>query len=558
MTTHADLSVLANSLSINDTLITTPMDSKSVVWIPDQNNGSYNGELVWDLNQLGSSNKWLDLSNAFIQVPYIVSMKSNANINAAVNEFSLGLKNGYFSIIDSINVEMAQKTVMTNQRFTNVKTNFELLTSLDKATLEKIGPSIGFWPDTPAYTFLSDGTVGDVNGSGFRNNKETSSAGYLSTIKYNEGFIKRRDKTTAYKPDSVVRTDVQTIAENMARSYFTTSDVAVPNPDANTVYNWVIIATIYLRDICDVFKSIPLSKCSDIRIVIKYNSVDFTLTETSDGTHISITSYNQLSGNTNPVLIGDGLGSFNGIIIADGPGGAGNKSKTIQIRTNVMKNNLSTSFSYKTMTSTRLYVPAYDIMPQYAAEYISKHPKVKFGFNSFYQYNFNVDAGNPFNMNVITGIQNVQNILIIAYPNGTVPTTDSSNIYGAATQKLEVWQSPWDTAPNTSPCAIRDLQIQLGGKNIWNSNEQYDFESFLNELADYNKGSGLINMSDFEKGYRFYFANLSRHMGSDNKFGKSIIITGTNPYDNLKLSLLVFVSYRKELSFETATGMIVE
>jgi hypothetical protein len=69
--------------------------------------------------------------------------------------------------------------------------------------------------------------------------------------------------------------------------------------------------------------------------------------------------------------------------------------------------------------------------------------------------------------------------------------------------------------------------------------------------------SGLISQNDFENGYRFIVADLSRtpSEATDN-VSKSISVIGTNLGDK-PISIYWFLVFQREVEMDTATGSLI-
>jgi hypothetical protein len=69
--------------------------------------------------------------------------------------------------------------------------------------------------------------------------------------------------------------------------------------------------------------------------------------------------------------------------------------------------------------------------------------------------------------------------------------------------------------------------------------------------------SGLISQNDFENGYRFIVADLSRtpSEATDN-VSKSISVIGTNTGDK-PISIYWYLVFQREVELDTATGSLI-
>ena len=164
-------------------------------YIQDQNSGVYNGQILFDTSVLSNSGQWLAYSEAYIQIPFVMTFQSSTDVSAAnayVQGFAMGLKNGYYQLIDSIQVDYNNKNIIGLQPFTNFFVNYKVMSSFSADDLKKWGPTIGFNPDSAGSG--SYAAAANANGDGSSNNvvNPASALTYASQIDpYNAGLLKR-------------------------------------------------------------------------------------------------------------------------------------------------------------------------------------------------------------------------------------------------------------------------------------------------------------------------------------------------------------------------------
>lgn len=502
----------------------TDMLSKEVAWISDSNGSSYAGQVVFDLSSFGQTNKWLSYGEAYIEIPYVIAAKSTVDVTTLINSGSIFMKDGFHQLIDNIAIEFNQKTVVQVQNFTNVHTQFKLLTSSSAEDLLKNSALTGFFGDEiESYTYKA---ASDAAGIGYFNNTVTS----------------RKTATTSFDvtaKDTEFPTLVASESINAGRSYYRNDGGA----GAARYYYWVVMAQIRLRDITDFFDRIPLCKTTDVRIIISYNSVQFDLVgSNATPSLLTIANYQQISGHTNPLIINTTM-----------PNGGG----TLTVRSNVVKHGL-TGGTDPTLPvgQCRIYLPIYKISDSVSLAMIQNFPTSTFEYNDIYTYVVpSITAGSSFVHTLTTGIVNPQYVVVIPFPKTN----------GLAGLGVATYQSPFDTAPGTSSNIIlRDFNIQVAGLNVFQANERYDWEQFTDELVKINAidgnnqvglTSGILSYDRWQKAYRMYVADLRRREQSNDNVTKSIVVSATNTA-NCEIELLCFVSYRKSLSINTSTGTI--
>lgn len=506
----------------------TSMISKEVAYIPDSNSGSYNGQVTFDLSSLGQTNKWLSYGEAYIMMPYVVSMKSSADWTVGsptgpyVTNSSICLKDGFHQLIDNVQVEYNQKTVCQTQNFNNMHTQFKLLSKSSAEDFLKNGPSLGFIGDTvDSYTYAATGTasgVGYVNTTG--NIFAVQRAGLVAD---SEGVVSAFPRI--YNAERV---------EQAGSSYYKNNAEAAEN----RIYYWVYMAQIRLSDITDFFDRIPLCKSTDLRITLTYNSCTMDITKVITSKIVTITNYSQLSGHSCPYMFFNNDKDVAGVLtITSGI------VKTSQVSPNTPIN------------SCRLYVPMYKINDQVSLKMLQSYPVTKFEYNDLFTFVIPSQAKGAFTHTLSTGIINPQYLIVIPVPK----TNSLGGLFGIST-----YQSPFDSCPGTtSNVGISDFNCMVGGENVFQNNQKYEFETFINEVAKLNAiegnnvlgfTSGILDFNKWRKAYRYYVADLRRREQSNDNVTKSIVLSGTNACANEIIELICIIAYRKSVSINTMNG----
>lgn len=555
----ADITTLQKSMLEPENI--TPFTEKQVLFINDTNGGSYNGSITFDTTVLSNSGRYLDYSDASIQVPLVVSMVGSVDLTGAnvVHAFTTGLKSGHYNLIDSIQVDYQNKNVVQQQSFTNFYVNYKILSEWSSDDLEKYGAATGVSPDSPAsFTFQN---AASSRGLGITNNVPfftpavklyTQAAPIQST---NDGFARRLENSAVASVAGVagygaLPTMVTSASfNNVGQSYLT-------NPAAGgaaAVYFFSIAATIRLKDICDFFDKIPILKGAQIRMNINYNACSFRLTNVAVGPTTTLTTYTQIAGRTCPVLVpGCQAGAPYNAVVAAGNG-------TFDVEYNVLRTtNVGAGTAVNAfLRSCQLFVPAYTMAADIEAKYLTSSPIKTIVYNDIYQYTVSsVAALGSFNAILTNGILNPQKLIIIPFvnPAGTGTASDE-------------FKSPFDTAPSTTGplVSISNFQVQVSGKNMFDHPVNYDFEMFRNEVSKtgINGGvttglsSGLITKRMFQFGYRYYVCDLARRLESANSIPLSVQISGTNG-SNTIVDYYCVILYERNISIESSSGVVVQ
>lgn len=205
----------------------------------------------------------------------------------------VGMKNGFYQLVNSIIVSYGNTNVVQLQEFTNMYINFKALTTWSQDDLAKYGASLGFHPDTASsYAYNDDGTSNaHTTGNGLTNNTVAmttlptlAATGFVGES-VNNGFLERLRVTgfdASAGMDGVIAKMspvLKTIPKTVGKSYYTTTGTGV-----DKIYYWNVMATIRLRDLHNFFENIPIIKGGLLNIVINYNACNFKIDVTADAT----------------------------------------------------------------------------------------------------------------------------------------------------------------------------------------------------------------------------------------------------------------------------------
>lgn len=550
-----------------------PSETKSVATekrmyqIYDQNGGSYNGQIQFDTSSLSNSGQWLAYSEAYIQIPYVVSMQSRqvaggavapVDISATYTAFSLGLKSGYYNIIDSISVELNNSNVVQKQDFLNFYVNYKCLTSFSNDDLFKWGPTIGFWPDTSGAAAYSGAASG--SGDGYSNVEDLRTvATFTKPSNFNEGFLTRRAKTTAFNGYGGLPTMSAATAQTYGKNTITTNGAG-----AAQVISWVVLATIRLKDLTDFFDKYPLTRGSFFRINVNYNACFSNIVAAAANTR-TFGSHIVESGNTNPMLVPSATANNSGAAVnAAIFAGANAADRQYNIACGVGSNRLLRLAGVTPalpINQCRLYVPAYTLNPTVEKNLITVNPIRQVKYLDVYTYPITGVANNTQISRILSnGVVNPKYLIVLPYADGTFAGT-----FAAVT--VPVWQSPFDTAPATStPLArINNFQVQVAGQNMWQAPIQYDFSHFNDEVSAVNAingglstgmNCGLIGLHEWSNDYTMYVCDISRRVPSEDNVQKSIYIQGTNN-SGVQMSYMCIVLFERSIKVDMRTGLLV-
>lgn len=105
-------------LSQESQMTSEPFVSRQLVYVIDQNNGAYNGQIQLDTSALSNSGKYASYSEAYFEIPIVMRLTATSanaqdiTVQGLENSFAAGLKNGYHQLIHSISVEYNNTSVV--------------------------------------------------------------------------------------------------------------------------------------------------------------------------------------------------------------------------------------------------------------------------------------------------------------------------------------------------------------------------------------------------------------------------------------------------------------
>lgn len=543
-----------------------PMIEKRVYFVQDSNSGVYNGNIVIDTSSLSQTGQYADYSSAFLMIPFCVYLKSDKSggINASANAFMAGLKAGNHQIVHSLQCDLNNTNIISQQPLLNHWVSYKLMSSFSQGDVTKFGASIGFIPDSAtSVTYNTTATV--LQGQGTTNNQVAP----ISTVPFfqsasapmtnNDGFFRRM---LAQNYPLLTQSGQQGLSGNpelnatrcnqIAKSYVT-DDGGI---GAARVFTLNICAIIRLRDLADWFSKVPLQKGAFYRFTVTYNSASGSMNNPYSGNADSWVDvlYTQKTGQTCPIMLSS---AATGNPLATPVQGAAN---TLTWSCGVVNSGVA-GYSTPQLSACRLYVPHYSMSAEAEMEFLSKRPKSVVRYRDLYQYTLaNVASGGNVTQILTNGVRNPKRLVII--PQISAGTANT----GMAANTGSPYQSVVDSSPAT--CAygsiLTNLQVFVAGQSVFQSVEQYSFDQFLNESAS-DKAingalttgiqSGLISQQMYESAYGFITVDISRRVPSEIDLVKSVSIQATNNSAK-QLDLICFIEYERSIVLDNVTGAI--
>ena len=546
--------------TINSELTTSEFVDKQWLYVNDNNNGSYSSQIVIDTTPLANSGGWVNWSEALLLMPLVLQIESATGegisaTSATGYDFVVALKNGYWNILHSMNVEFNNGSVIQQTPFMNLWCSFRALTSWSNDDVKDWGCVCGFSPDTStSWGFNPDDQTATYNGGSgyglFNNNTsplvQIQIVGDLSTATgqdnadiraynfstastnssqsakylYNQGLFNRM-KFINYDPVATDTYDGYSLGQQYLLSQTASQQIFRTCVQYNTANGFIarsvsIDAVIRLKDIADMFCKMPMTKGGTFRMYLNTNQVYFQALQqptlydgnlTGDTGAIVSAGIQTLvqppiilgGGGTNPVMLAScNAGQGSSTLVPPQGSGVATNYNTLSVALSIVRTqfNQINNIVSAPITSCRLYAPVYTLSPLSEQRLLSLSPTKKVVYEDIFYYQFPNQAGQQtFNLLVSNGIPNIRKVLVQALVNKAyngVPITINGTT-GVTTSTL---LSPYTTTGGTpDPISINNFQIQISGKNLFINQLQYDWEEFVEQLVSSNQLNGSLTTS---------------------------------------------------------------
>jgi hypothetical protein len=322
--------------TINTEISSSEFVDKQWLYVNDNNNSSYSGQIVIDTTSLSNCGQYLNWMESFLTIPLVLQLQSSAGGSlptATPADFMVGLKSGYWNIIHSLIVEYNNSNVVQQVPYLNVFNSFKANTSWSDGDVENWGSLTGYYPDSAdswVYNTFGYNPAGSANilnafGSGICNNsnspyvqltnyagvwipalagtpgapatfptieegtdimnvvsynEETQATSFSSAVRsstYNKGFY-RRQQWLNFSPQNNPG-GLGQFGSNQSALITTAQMSAIFRSYTQAIPQqraYVFDAVIRMKDICDMFSKMPMVKGGTMRLYINTNQCYFT------------------------------------------------------------------------------------------------------------------------------------------------------------------------------------------------------------------------------------------------------------------------------------------
>jgi hypothetical protein len=545
----------------------------------DINNGVYQASLPvveFDLNSIYKSDQFTNTEDLFIVTPIVMSAicsdaAGTTTYAAPTAGYSvMALKNNYQNLVHQIDVTLDGKTLHDNQSFTNVYSNFKLLSSMNANDLLCNNTGLGLAPEldneksmkfvtTPAN--LTSG-VGLVNNLCFENGAAGSGSCQPNISQngqqFNKAIFNRMNRivdTTANNANGIYG-GAKVVTESNLKSdfkpYYTVAS------DGKTMY-WFDYSIINLKYLVDSLAQIGIVRRLNLRLRVTYNmgSVQMVINTPGVAATQNYTSFSHTFGGSCPFTL-------NWLPLAAAAGGFNAAAVSLHACISLVKpatsiNNVAITQVSHPLSSCRIYYSNIKLANDIATKYVTENRAKQVIYERIiFSSDNNIGVG---------GTQQKTICASVKYPIGLlcVPLLSKSGTGGAITAALgfSQYESPWDTCPATvAPIALTNVIVQLGGTSVTGTAMNYSFENFMQQVAiaesltsaDAGLSVGLINQAFWESN-RYYWFDLSRSRDADKVTGRDLTISYTNS-SNVPIDCLYYVAYLDKMTIDVETGIV--
>ena len=539
--------------------------------ILDNQNGNYGGnQSVVDTSQLSNSNKYLSYREAYLSVPLLLTLTSDAIAFGPATfgtscDYTLGLKNWFGSIIHSLTLDYNGTTIIQQTPFINMWNSFKLMTSLSWNDVNTIGSTIGFYPDDPLSWSYSAGV--SASGVGVCNNTNFTAGGNAVVVNAffnnygsdngNVGLLKRQQYIN-YDADGDSGSSTHgSFLTAVNASTLWKSHISQKVNAAAGAFQISVRATIYLKHIHSFFQMCHLLKGVFMKLTLTLNNSSCEVVKAGAPT-LGLTSSNVPVGGVQPLMIASSKASNGGA--AGLP--AGNYVASLSVGSRcLVSSQLAKAgvIAGKVGDNIQLYVPSYVLNPPFEQALLSS-PIKTINYTDVYQYQvLNVASGASINSLLTNGLAGIKSVLVVPFFTAVVP--GGAGVLGSTPP----YQSPFDPAgcgATSHLCLLTNFNVVVSGQNAIYNTIRYSAETFNNQLYGTNAvnggmtdglTSGLINSLGFEMEYCYHYVDVSRMLPVEESVPKSVQLIGQNTSGN-PLNLWCFVEYGQSVQIDVLTG----
>ena len=545
------------------------MASKQNIYLPDVNNGAYNGIVMFDGTSIATNGKWNDIRNSYFALPIVMTANFGTSLSASSveNAYAMSLKNGYHHLVDRISCEIDNNQMLGLQILNNWDVHYRILSTSSQEDARNYFPSIGMsvTPDVGQATTYQ--VAGTCNGLGECNNRIADATASSTVTGYNNNTLftntgrQQRMLNTSFDPANTTGNSM--LAMTSANQCVTTGRNYCTQTTTQITY--YIIAIIPARILHSLFDNMPLTQGLQLKINL-YTNTQFTTTLTTGGTNlgtylgVTTTATTQ----TCPFMISP-HGTIAGIVPANGNGLANvtTAAQTITCSIGIAKQYSTGTSTHPILSQCRWYIPVYEMCPTFEFKYKSENARKTVIFNDTYTVQYlNQAKYSQINQIVMNNVVKPRYMVIFSQIAGAVNGVSLALTSGGL---IAPPLSPWSSSPATQAVynGISNLNVLINQTALYQYPINYGYEHFLNETRSFgslNNGmdlgmsSGVIGMNEWNNGYGYVVINLGRKLSAESdELPRSISVLFTNS-NECSMDYTVIVGYEKSFIIDCANA----
>jgi hypothetical protein len=509
-------------------------------------NGNYSsGRVIVDAQTFGNGADFIDWKNAYITLPYVITLSATAGITSTVagtydHNMLTALKN--HCLIENLRVEQAGRTIVQESNNLSHLVNFIKHCTTTQDDLNSQTVQNAYYPDGSfnASCAASLQGVANVNNFGL-------SGTYLNSV--NDGLVKRQQ---ALYPANQFGNSAFSSSTNQANEYGVFQSVSSAPTTINTTTTNLsdihFVAVIYLKDISDYFAKHPISKGVGYKFTFTINQATSTASRLATTTPFNATptiAATSLVGSATcqPAMLCLGAGTL-----------AGNSSITATSTTY----GFTLTSAVDTTANSRqqgviMYVPSYVLSEEYEAKLLSSPviQRTPFMVNSAVYTSQTANA--PINLQLFNAISNPRALIVIPqYATGS--QTQASNA------------SPLNPSPSVSDAqlSLTKIQVRVNSRSLLPNPSNYAYQQFIDNTSrifKLNGGegsitSGVIDLQKFNVNYRYYAFDLTSTTPPDQRDIPQLITFEAFNNSAVNVDLYVYVLYEQSATFDVLKGSV--
>ena len=556
----ADQVIFDNTINHFDSYTTGPTTKRIIIDVADNSNGDYSlSESVFESDTISNNGYFQDYRNAYIDMPVVLELSSTdptldfEDFGAA--DFALAMKSSNYNLIHSVQIDSGGN-IYKSTDYINHFINYELNTKMDLNDEAVNGPILNYYKNnSDSWRYSANPSM---FGQGLCNNVNLMNSNNSSGLvgdQFNEALYKSQTNFISMNDDyktALLGADINNYKLNGRKIIETTSDYK------RYYYNMVL----RLRDL-PFFDHMPLSRGTNFKITMRYNTPTFNVTKDASGNLIfAANSYQNRGGSNNVMFCASSVTKFVGAnkYGTDISGAsvenaltapsidvysAGSKLLPVN-KTYTVKLTIGGNTALR--RTGRLYVPCYELSPENENALLSLPPrKITYTQHYFKAYK---NVSGSFQQLIHNGVSRATRLVIMPF------------LSKSANAGFEQIISPFSDGM-LCPHIITNMNLRVAGEPVYKSNIFYNYEMFISQLVQHDKNenqimglvSSRISAKDYANTYGYIVFDLRRRNLSEENVKKSLEFS-CDILNPASLDLYCFVEYQTDVTLDFKTGQL--